>query len=758
MDRVDGESHQERTASADDIRGYSLNSLITRISIDFLRVKPDRVDEAVDRTLAVIATYLEAHRSFVVLLSEGAEPKFDFAFDCSPDGKHLSNHTDAGIGTHHLPVLHAILSEDKTADWRLSNGQPPGADAELNWLRSCDFQATVIVPLRDETGLIGAIGVGSSDASCEWPKKTITLLRIIGEIIVTALDRKAAHDALQGRIEAEEVIRSIATLVIELTADQLDEGYSRALATIGQFLNIDRGYVRMTGLSESSRPYIAGWRAEHSVPFDDEMRSSSIFNSFPWAFSVISKNENIVMNSWDDLPDEAAPEKKYLQKFDVVAEVVAPILANDKLVGILVCDMNYAPRKWSDIDVMLISIVAQILGGMRVRQQVDEERKRLESQVQHAQKLESMGVLAGGIAHDFNNLLVGILGNAELMLMNSPQDLPRRKNLEQIESSARRAGDLVNQLLTYTGKGHFKVEPLDATQLVESLTALVRTVIPKKIDVQVELEDDLPLVDGDAMQLRQTIMNLITNAADAIGEDKGKVLLYTGIGTFNDDYLQQTIAGAELQSGDYVIIEVTDTGCGMDEPTKAKIFDPFFTTKFAGRGLGLAATLGIVRAHRGTLKVMSWPQKGTTVQVLLPATAHKRPEPSTAPVNLEVIQDGGTVLVIDDEISVRRVTRSVLEHFGYDVLVAENGIRALRMLEQNPNKVDLVILDMSMPKMDGEETLRRIRELGEQVPVVLTSGYTEVEISDRFETMEASAFIGKPFSPKDLIQQVRKLL
>jgi len=758
MDHVPGEPRQESVDPQNYDRRHSLNSLVTRVSLDFLHVKPDLVDEAIDRTLASVCTYLNANRTFILLLNDDTSGSFHIDFDWSPEGAQLSSQPPTQDRDNTLPWLHATLSAGNVAEIGPATSSSPEEKAEQQFFHERHIQSAVLVPMIAETGLVGALGVGSADGRQSWPTTTAALLRIIGDIIVTARERKAAHTALQHRIDAEEVIRSIATLVIGLTADQLDDGYSRALATIGQFLEIDRCYVRMTGLTETTRPHIAGWGAENSIPFHEDMHNFSIFHSFPWALSVISNNENIIVNACEDLPNEAVAEKEFLKQFDVKAEITAPILANDKLVGILVCDMNHAPRKWSDIDIMLISIAAQILGGMRVRQMVDEERRRLETQVQHAQKLESMGVLAGGIAHDFNNLLVGILGNAELILMDTAPDHTRRKNLEQIESSARRAADLVNQLLTYTGKGHFKVEPLDASSLIENLTTLVRTVISKKIDVQAKLEDDLPLIAGDETQLRQVIMNLITNAADAIGESQGKILLFTGFGTFDTDHLSKTIAGSDLPAGDYIIIEVTDTGCGMDDDTIAKIFDPFFTTKFAGRGLGLAATLGIARAHHGTINVMSWPQKGTTIQVLLPATAHTRTAPAEPPTTLEVEKDAGTVLVIDDEISVRRVTRSVLEHFGYDVLVAENGMRALRMLEQNPNKIDLVILDMSMPKMDGEETLRRIREQGEKVPVMLTSGYTEVEINDRVGSLDASAFIGKPFSPKDLIQQVRKLL
>lgn len=758
MDQATGEPRQDSVGPGDMARKQSLKSLVTRIAIDFLHVKPELVDESICQALAAVGEYLETERCFVLLLNADEDDTFHIAYDWSSNGQELTCNLDSGADGHSLPWLLATLRDDAALEVGLAKDWPDDAQREKMWMETVGIHSTIVVPMISDNGVVGAIGVGSMELEHAWPGSIVALLRIIGDIFVTVRERKTAHTALQHRIDAEEVIRSIATLVIGLTADKLDEGYARALESIGEFLEVDRCYLRLSSLTENGTPQIAAWRSERSAPFDDEMHTFDMIQSFPSAASILAQNQNIVINSLADIPEDAVSEKEILQRFDIRAAIFSPIHANEKLAGVLVAEMNHSERDWSDIDIMLVSIAAQVLGGMRVRQIVEDERGRLESQVHHAQKLESMGVFAGGIAHDFNNLLVGILGNAELMLMDTPPEHARRKSLEQIESSARRAADLVNQLLTYTGKGQFRVEPLDVSELIENLTTLVRTVIPKKIDVQAELEDDLPMVAGDATQLRQIIMNLVTNAADAIGDTQGKILMYTGFGAFDADSLRHTVAGAELKTGDYVIIEVTDTGCGMDDATKAKIFDPFFTTKFAGRGLGLAATLGIVRAHHGTIKVMSWPQKGTTIQVLLPTTTYTRPEKPDVPENIEPAQEGGTILVIDDEISVRRLTQSVLEHFGYDVLVAENGMRGLRVLEQNPNKVDVVILDMSMPKMDGEETLRRIRELGEQVPVVLTSGYTEVEINDRVGKLDASAFIGKPFSPKDLIQQIRKLI
>ncbi len=388
----------------------------------------------------------------------------------------------------------------------------------------------------------------------------------------------------------------------------------------------------------------------------------------------------------------------------------------------------------------------------------EEERRRLDQQMQQTQKLESLGVLAGGIAHDFNNLLVAILGNAGLALMELPPESPARHTVMQIETAAQRAAELTRQMLAYSGKGRFVIERLNLSRVVEEMAHLLEVSVSKRAVLKYRFAPNLPAVEGDVTQLRQVIMNLITNASDAIGERSGVISVSTGLMYADAAYLKTAYMDDELPEGDYVYLEVADTGVGMDEETARRIFEPFFTTKFTGRGLGLAAVLGIVRSHRGAIKLYTEPGRGTTFKILLPvagpAPAPTDPAPAAAAA---APPRAATILVVDDDETVRTVTRRMLEQAGYTVHLAADGAEALARYREHPG-VDLVLLDMTMPHMDGEETFRELRRIDPGVRVLLTSGYNEQDATERFAGKGLAGFIQKPYRPQDLLDQVRAAL
>ncbi|MFO0948533.1 MAG: PAS domain S-box protein [Planctomycetota bacterium] len=388
----------------------------------------------------------------------------------------------------------------------------------------------------------------------------------------------------------------------------------------------------------------------------------------------------------------------------------------------------------------------------------EDEQRKLESQVQQTQKLESLGVLAGGIAHDFNNLLVGILGNAGLALLEMSPTSPARNTIANIETAARRAAELCRQLLAYSGKGKFLVEPLNLTELVEEMSHLLEVSIAKNVVLKFKLDRQLPAVNADATQMRQIVMNLITNASEAIGEKSGVVNIVTGVQECDRNYLRETYLDKDVQEGTYVFLEVSDTGCGMDKKTLAKIFDPFFTTKFTGRGLGLAAVLGIVRSHKGAVKVYSEPDKGTTFKLLLPAMVRVSP-PQSLPVEKAAVQIAtGTVLVADDEPTVREVASRALQKTGLQVIAVPDGRSAIDAFRQRADDIDLVILDMTMPRLGGEETFRELRKIRKDVRVILTSGYNEHEAMVGFQGKGLAGFIQKPWHPAQLMELVTRCL
>ncbi len=373
------------------------------------------------------------------------------------------------------------------------------------------------------------------------------------------------------------------------------------------------------------------------------------------------------------------------------------------------------------------------------------ERKRSEERLRRAQKLESIGVLAGGIAHDFNNILVGVLGTASLLETEVPPNAV--DGIRSIMESAQRAANLTRQLLAYAGKGQFIIRDLDLSAAVKDMTGLIRVSVPKSIEVRFDLARGLPLVPSDPAQLQQIVMNLVINAGEAIGDEKsGTVSIRTRALEIAEPFVDAT--GAEIAAGNYVSLEVQDTGCGMDNETRGRIFEPFYTTKFIGRGLGLAAVSGIVRSQKGAITAESAPGEGSTFRVLFPAP---KIAPPPAP-------DGLAVLVVDDEESVRDFLARALRRRGYEVIVAEDGKQALTLWESRPSGVDLVLVDLVMPVMGGHEFVAEIKRRAPKVKLLLTSGYEEAEVRRLCAAYGDVQFIQKPYSAQDLAEKVKKAI
>jgi len=335
---------------------------------------------------------------------------------------------------------------------------------------------------------------------------------------------------------------------------------------------------------------------------------------------------------------------------------------------------------------------------------------------------------------------------------------PVRGLLRDVVNASEQASRLTRQLLAYAGKGRFVIEPIDISALVREISSLIQTSITKNVQVRLELAEHLPLVDADASQIQQVVMNLVINGAEAIGpQENGTVLVTTGAQLVDEHYLLTTLGDASaLAIGTYVSLEVHDTGCGMDEATLNRIFDPFFTTKFTGRGLGLAAVQGIVRGHKGTMKVYSRPGAGTTFKVLFPATDQPSPPKKTGPPL--TVPKNELVMVIDDEEIIRRTAKSMLERFGYTVVVAENGKEGIELFQVLAEKVTAVLLDMTMPIMNGEEAFSQLKAIKPDVKVILSSGYNEVEAVRRFTGKGLAGFIQKPYSSIALAEKLRAVL
>ena len=383
-----------------------------------------------------------------------------------------------------------------------------------------------------------------------------------------------------------------------------------------------------------------------------------------------------------------------------------------------------------------------------------EQQQKYERQLLQSQKLESLGVLAGGIAHDFNNLLTGIIGYASLARMRLPPDEPAADDLKRIEAASQRAAELCQQMLAYAGRGQFVVQPVDVNELTQEMAQLLATVLSKKAVLKYNLTIGVPPVRADATQLRQIVMNLITNASDAIGATSGVITLTTGLIDADARYLTEIGAPDELRPGAYVYLEVSDTGTGMSDEVKARIFDPFFTTKFTGRGLGLAAVQGIVRAHHGAIKVYSQVGKGTTFKVLFPAHDRAAVPIASAPAAPARDGRGRRILVVDDEEDVRVFARKVLELAGFVVTLAVDGQAGTDTFAATPTAFAAVLLDLTMPRLGGADAYRAMRRGRADVRVVLTSGFAEQEATAGFEGKGLAGFLRKPFRADELLDAV----
>jgi signal transduction histidine kinase/CheY-like chemotaxis protein len=390
------------------------------------------------------------------------------------------------------------------------------------------------------------------------------------------------------------------------------------------------------------------------------------------------------------------------------------------------------------------------------RIRAEAARQDTEKQLLHTQKLESLGVLAGGIAHDFNNILTVIIGNAELALMRINKESPATENLQRIEQAAARAADLARQMLAYSGKGKFVVENIDLNILLAEMLHMLEVSISKKAVLRLNPYRPLPTVEADATQLRQIIMNMVINASEAIGDKSGVIAITTGCMHCDQRYLKDVWLNENLTEGLYVYLEIADTGCGMDRETLSKLFDPFFTTKFTGRGLGMAAVLGIVRGHKGAINIYSEVGKGTTFKILLPASGRPA-DLFNGDSRKDDWRGTGTVLLVDDEETIRGIGAEMLKLLGFAVITANDGREALELF-QKTDDIALAILDLTMPRMDGEQCFRELRQLRPDVKVIISSGYNEQEVTQRFVGKGLAGFIQKPYKLSALKEILRKVL
>ena len=446
---------------------------------------------------------------------------------------------------------------------------------------------------------------------------------------------------------------------------------------------------------------------------------------------------------------------------------IAPLWNGDVIIGAISTDNFISKKTMTENDRELLLIYSSLLGHLVMRLRDEEKRLGIERKMLHAQKLESLGVLAGGIAHDFNNILMAVLGYSDLVLQELPHYSPMIDDVKEIKKAASRAAELSKQMLAYSGKGKFVIEPIELNLLVKEMSRMLDVSISKKVELKYDFTDDLPKFDGDATQIRQIIMNMITNASEAIGENNGVVSISTGSIICDNHYLE-TIDDAfydgldtPMKEGAYIYMKFSDTGCGMDKQTLGKLFDPFFTTKFTGRGLGMAAVLGIVKGHQGAIKIYSEVGKGTTFTVLFPIIDKIDQIENKNNGNdkmKEKWQGKGTILIADDEEFAAELRKRMIEMMGFNALCADDGQKAVELYKENIDDIVCVILDLNMPVLDGEQAFKEIRRIKPDVKIILSSGYAEKMATKNFKDLNLNDFIQKPYTFEKFSEKIREVI
>ncbi|RMH21010.1 MAG: response regulator [Acidobacteria bacterium] len=590
--------------------------------------------------------------------------------------------------------------------------EPPGGEPIYLDLR--------YYPHRDEDGAVGGVVVIARDVTRrQQDQKAIVAL--------------ARHEA----VVAGDVERA-ARRITETAAARLE------VARTGVWLfDEDRRILRLVDLFERDGGL-------HSAGAELQVEA------YPRYFAALERGRAVDAHDARNDPRTRELDDGYLAEHRIVSMLDAPIRVAGEVAGVLCHEHVGSPRVWQADEVVFASEAADQMAQTLM----NRERHVLAERLYQAQKMESLGVLAGGIAHDFNNLLVGILGGADLALPTLPEDAPARRHIATIHKAASRASELCNQMLAYAGKGRLELRRIDLSELVANTLPLIESSLDKNATLRPELADGLPAIEADVTQVRQVIMNLLTNAADALDDRVGEVLVRTSLRTLNAaDFDGAAVVPAE-PAGRFVVLEVRDTGRGMDRETQARIFDPFFSTKTSGRGLGLAAALGIVRGHGGGIRVASAPGRGTVFEIFFPAQeeAGDPLDETVTDRRPPVARRDGRVLVVDDEAMVREVAAQMLEAGGFEVLAASDGYEALALYGEHGESIDAVLLDVSMPQMDGAETLRALRRIDPGVVVILSSGYPEQEAALRFAELKPSAFLHKPYKVQTLLRKVAAAL
>ena len=623
------------------------------------------------------------------------------------------------------------------------------------FIRYRSFIGYRLIVNGEKYGLIGFLSEAIERKEFLVTEKTF--IRMLAVAVERQFEREVFVKVLEHQREFEKFMTTISTEFINLPLEKVDDGIRDALRKIALFANVNFSYVFLFKNNNTKMDIAYWWIDNNSEP---RFRLKNIeVKKYKASLNPILNREVVDFPDIEALGEEALAEKKIAAFQQVRSAILVPMIYINNCIGLVGFASRKSRQSYDPEQVKLLKMASNILASAVEYRRACEAVKSLELQMFNAQKLESLGVLAGGIAHDFNNLLMGILGNAGLALQSSPPRSGSRIYIRRIEKITQRAADLTNQLLAYSGKGKFFVEPLNLSEIIAEMSELLDALLPKRHYIRFNLADDLPDIKGDESQLSQVVMNLVLNAADASAGKPAVITISTGLISVDRDFLMGAYLCDETTEGVYAYLEVSDNGCGMDSQTVSKIFDPFFTTKSSGHGLGLASVLGIARAHCGIVRVKSEISKGTKITVLFPCCGKQEARAETeAASSIEQLNSRGLILVVDDEEWVRDVVSEYLKQYGFGVLTAESGETALSIFKETSARIDVAIVDMSMPDMDGLNLYDEMLRISPYVKVILSSGYAEQQIAKQCENRSLAGFIQKPYVPESLVEKLIEVL
>jgi PAS domain S-box-containing protein len=705
-----------------------------------------------------------AHRAQAQEALRESEERLAFAIDAAHDGHwdwrfdkgtyYFSSRCFAalGYGDEHTPKTFGeweslIHPDDLPKVWEARDahlkGETPAYEVELRLRAKSGSWRWVLgkgkIIARDESGhpvrMVGVVtDITEQKTAEEQQRERLRRVTTYSDAIV----RLARHpDVIEGNVDS--AVRVLTEAVAEATGEK----------RVSVWLLEDGGkQLRCGDLFEADSR-----RHSHGMVL--------LADDYPSYFAALEQGRAIAVDNACNDPRTTESQDTYLTPFGITSVLGAAIRLSGDVSGAVCVEHQGKPRSWDHEDVTFASEVAdqaaQILFNAE-RKKNRRERRELEARFQQTQKLESLGVLAGGIAHDFNNLLMAILGNTELALSELSPLSPACRHLQDIESASKHAADLCRQMLAYSGKGRFVIEHVDLSELAGEMVHLLKSSISKKVALNLHLAHDLPAIEADTAQLQQLLMNLITNASEAIGDNTGEILVSTTVHECTRQDIDANLTREELPPGDYVCLEVADTGCGMGKETVERIFDPFFTTKFTGRGLGLAAALGIVRGHKGGLAVESEVGKGTRFRACFPAS-NIAVDTAQSPVEVtHGSNDGSRLLLAEDENLVRTASQKMLEKAGFEVMTACDGSEAVNAFVENADAIDCVVLDVTMPRMSGEEAYEEMLKTRHDLRVVFVSGYDDPGISGRCTDSTCTRFVRKPYTSSQIVSCIEELL